>query len=245
MSDTQLSQSTTHGLMAFWSDIAMANQPAYQRWHNNEHIPERLSIPGFVRGRRFRSVTNELRFLMYYDTTSLEVLTSPAYLARLNAPTPRTCNALKWFQNGNRTAYHLVASHGSCERAAPPIVAVVSFAPALDTGRETDEVRRVRQASLQRIVATLGLERALEYRLDDAGSTVSTGEASVHNAAPSVVTGLLILHSTDLALLDDEAAWQILDEALVQWAALNGVEQPIRKDVYSLEFALQNEKGES
>jgi len=227
--------------MAFWADIATPHQPAYQRWHNNEHIPERLSIPGFVRGRRYRSVREDSRFLMYYDTTSLDVLTSAAYLARLNAPTPRTRAALRWFSNGNRSAYHLVDALGAPERAAPPVIAVATFASPTGAATASEEIRQLRRASMQRLAASSGLERVLEYRLDDAGSTVSTGEASVHHAAPSAVSGLLVLHSQDLALLDAASAWQALDSAAAQWASLNALETPPRMDVYSLEFALQND----
>lgn len=227
--------------MAFWADIAMPHQPAYQRWHNNEHIPERLSIPGFMRGRRYRSVREDSRFLMYYDTTSLEVLTSAPYLARLNAPTPRTRNALGWFKNGNRTAYHLVEAFGAPERAAPPVIAVASFAPSDGAARTTGGFCSSRRAAMEHLAKTSCAERVLEYRLDDAGSTVSTGEASVHGATASAVSGLLVLHSQDLALLDEASAWHALDAAVAQWASCNALPEPPRMDVYSLEFALQND----
>lgn len=226
---------STEGLMAFWSDIALARQPAYQRWHNNEHIPERLSIPGFVRGRRYRSVMNELRFLMYYDTTSLRVLTSTAYLDRLNAPTPRTRDALRWFERPTRTAYTLLAAHGPVERRAPPVIAVASFAPPAAGAGAT------RAAALERLAAATAAERVLEYRLDDAGSTISTGEAAVHGAAPSAMGGLLVLHSRNLALLDDAAAWSALHDAIGQWAAQSAIQAAPTPEVYSLEFALQHD----
>ena len=42
------------GLMAFWSDIDDDYVLRYQEWHNCEHVPERVAIPGFLRGRRYR-----------------------------------------------------------------------------------------------------------------------------------------------------------------------------------------------
>lgn len=241
MTDVNFPAGVTKGLMAFWSDIAMPHQPAYQRWHNNEHIPERLSIPGFVRGRRYRSVTNELRFLMYYDTTSLDVLTSDEYLARLNAPTPRTSAALQWFKNGNRTAYKLFDALGPLERAAPPVIATASFAPPVSGTQTSDEIQHLRRSSMQRLITAGGLDRVLEYRLDDAGSIVSSGEASVHKATTSAAEGLLVLHSHNLALLDDASGWQALDDALRQWASLNAIGELPQLNVYSLEFSLQND----
>lgn len=230
--ETTLSLRSTEGLMAFRADIAAQHQPAYQRWHNNEHIPERLSIPGFVRGRRYRSVTNDARFLMYYDTSSLRVLTSDAYLARLNAPTPRTRTALRWFENPMRTAYTLVDACGTPERVAAPLLAMASFTPRVARAGSTEAIAA--------LAAHDGVQRALEYRLDDAGSTVATGEASVHGAAPSSVNGLLLLHSTDLALLDLPSAWGALNAAAAHWAVLNGIERAPQLDIYSLEFALES-----
>ena len=98
--------------MAFWANIAAEHQPAYQRWHNAEHIPERLSITGFVRGFRYRSVQDDTRFLMYYETEGPEVLTSEAYLGALNRPTERTRAALKWFRSPMRNVYTLSATWG-------------------------------------------------------------------------------------------------------------------------------------
>ncbi|MET0542710.1 MAG: hypothetical protein ABWZ88_13245 [Variovorax sp.] len=220
--------------MAFRADIAIPQQAAYQRWHNNEHIPERLSIPGFVRGRRYRSVSDDTRFLMYYDTSSLEVLTSDAYLAALNAPTPRTRTALRWFQNPVRTAYTLVEAIGVPEVAAAPAMAIASFAlPAAPRAR--------RQETLARLAAHGGVQRVLEYALDNAGSNITTGEAAVHGAAPSAVGGLLVVHSNDLALLDDPVAWSALDAATAQWAAANGIDPAPRLDFYTLEFALASD----
>lgn len=223
----------TEGLMAFRADIATPHQPAYQRWHNNEHIPERLSIPGFVRGRRYRSVVDDTRFLMYYDTASLRVLTSAAYLAKLNAPTPRTRAALRWFENPMRTAYTLIDALGTPERAAAPVLAIASFAPP--TAARADAI-----TDLAALATINGMQRVLEYRLDDAGSTITTDEAAVHGAAPSAVGGLLVLHSTDLDLLDQAPAWQALNAAVARWAAQHGIASAPSIDLYSLEFALES-----
>ena len=58
-------------------------------WMIGEHMPERLSVPGFRLGRRFRS-TLALRFLTLYEVESMAVLHGGPYLERLNNPTPLT-----------------------------------------------------------------------------------------------------------------------------------------------------------
>ena len=34
--------------MAVWHDIAEAGEAEYSAWHTNQHMPERLGVPGFL-----------------------------------------------------------------------------------------------------------------------------------------------------------------------------------------------------
>ena len=36
-----------------WNDIAPGMERAFRDWHDEEHIPERVGVPGFLSGRRF------------------------------------------------------------------------------------------------------------------------------------------------------------------------------------------------
>ena len=38
------------GLMAFWADIDRDYESRFLEWHNCEHMPERVSVPGFREG---------------------------------------------------------------------------------------------------------------------------------------------------------------------------------------------------
>ena len=54
-----------------------------------EHTTERVTTKGFLGVRVFRAVAADIdRFFILYELESPEVLDGPAYLARLNAPTP-------------------------------------------------------------------------------------------------------------------------------------------------------------
>jgi hypothetical protein len=48
-------------------------------WYNGEHIPERMSVPGFVAGHRYVAVEGRPRWLATYELTSPAVLQTPAY----------------------------------------------------------------------------------------------------------------------------------------------------------------------
>ncbi len=202
-------------LMAFWANIAIPNQPGYLRWHNAEHIPERLSVPGFLHARRYRSVRDPSRFLMYYETAGPEVLTSEAYLAALNRPTDRTRQALPWFEQPLRNAYDLAADWGARPARVAPIVVACLIPPgsALPAATGADAPAAAVPAPL----TGFGIQRARLYRLEPAGSGVRTREASIHGAASGDSGGLLLAESDDLRLLDDPEAWAGLERTLSAW----------------------------
>lgn len=73
--------------VVIWSD--MADPAAHDLWHSREHLPERVAIPGFLRARRCVTlVADAPRYFVLYELKDAAIVTSPAYLARLNQPTP-------------------------------------------------------------------------------------------------------------------------------------------------------------
>jgi hypothetical protein len=43
------------GFLALWNDFDPAREAEYECWHTFEHVPERVGIPGFLSGRRYRA----------------------------------------------------------------------------------------------------------------------------------------------------------------------------------------------
>ena len=77
------------GMLAIWSDVEPAMVADYLHWLTREHTAERVGTEGFEGVRVFRANPSDInRYLILYDLAGPEVLTSPAYLARLNDPTP-------------------------------------------------------------------------------------------------------------------------------------------------------------
>jgi hypothetical protein len=76
-----------HGAVIIWNDITSEGRNDFYNWHVNEHIPERVSIPGFLRGRRYIAIDNKTapEFLTLYETESTAVLSGADYLGRLNS----------------------------------------------------------------------------------------------------------------------------------------------------------------
>jgi hypothetical protein len=64
--------------------VLMNPPPAFEEefnaWYDLEHVPERLSVPGFLTGLRYVSTGAAPRFLAIYDLEAPEVMDSSAYL---------------------------------------------------------------------------------------------------------------------------------------------------------------------
>ncbi len=87
-----------NGALANYHNLEDADRELFEAWHTTEHIPERVGIPGFMRGRRYVGIddrTNPQYFILY-EGNEVEVFSAPAYLQRLNAPTA-------WTQQVSRT----------------------------------------------------------------------------------------------------------------------------------------------
>lgn len=68
-------------------DPAMLDE--YEAWHTFEHVPERLTMPGFLGGRRFmRERERERHYLTLYDLDATAALETAAYRDLLTHPTP-------------------------------------------------------------------------------------------------------------------------------------------------------------
>ena len=205
------------GLMVFLANFEPEHQQAYRQWHNAEHMPERVGIPGFLLGRRYLQAEDATRFLMCYDTLGEQVLLSDAYLHALNNPTPWTRQALTWFRNPDRNVYTLRHSWGAAAPSAAPVLAVARF----DAGA-------VAAATLP-----AGAMRAALYGLDSAGSSARTQEAGIHGARSALDGGLLWLECSDVLLLREPQRVQ----ALQAWAASLGLQglQPLQ--LFCIDFA--------
>lgn len=82
-------------------------------WHSHEHLRERLSIPGFLRGTRWVAVHGAPRYFMLYEVESLATLTSAAYLQRLDHPSPWTSKMMAHYRGMSRGFCTVSGSFGT------------------------------------------------------------------------------------------------------------------------------------
>mgnify|MGYP001806490858 FL=1 len=103
------------GAVAIWHDIASEGLDEFYAWHGEEHMPERVAIPGFLRGRRFIATDARLGFFNLYETVSADVVSGPDYRRRLDNPTPRTISAVRHFRNVARSLCAVAAMTGTAQ----------------------------------------------------------------------------------------------------------------------------------
>ena len=100
------------GAVAIWHDLVPEAKDDFYEWHNREHMPERVGIPGFRRGRRYRAVSGAPEFFNLYEADSPEVLGGQDYLNRLDAPTEGTRRVVPSFRNVARSVCRVVYTDG-------------------------------------------------------------------------------------------------------------------------------------
>jgi len=182
------------GLMGFWANIDPANRDRFRAWHNWEHMPERVGIPGFLAGRRYAAMAMGYDFFMFYETEGPEVLGSQAYLDALNNPTDWTRETLVNLRDPVRNIYELIADHGGTDCLRAPCIVTVRFNGGTGDPRETDWAarRKAWQASRIRL-----------YAIDDRISGIQTSERKIYGGGPGAQRYLLMVEASLAAMHDD------------------------------------------
>src|SRR5262245_36969241 len=70
---------TSQGLLLVMADIDQAIEHDFNQWYEQEHLAERMAMPGFLRARRFKVVEGSPKYLALYDLESPDVLKSADY----------------------------------------------------------------------------------------------------------------------------------------------------------------------
>src|SRR5262245_2975061 len=204
------------GVIAIWNGISEEARADFYAWHTSEHMPERVGIPGFLRGRRYRAIdeTTHPEFFTLYEVQSFEVTLGQDYRDRLNAPTPWTRQVTAGFRDTSRGLARVVASVGPGSGAAP---ATIRFG-----------VEPANEAAARR--ALTGLMH------DIAGLPLVTG-AHLALADPEA-SGIRTAESRDRSDIGAPPKWF----ALIEACASDALEEPIRRVVRTM-FVEQPQVG--
>lgn len=136
-------------------DVADGAIEAHDDWHTHEHFPERLAIPGFLRGSRWVAQDATPRYFVMYEVEDIATLTSAAYLERLNNPTPWTRSMMASYVGMRRALCHGVAGFGGGMGGS---ALLIRFAP--DAGRDANLREWLACEALPPLVARAGIASA-------------------------------------------------------------------------------------
>ena len=98
--------------VAMWWDVAPEVRAEWEEWHTVEHMPERLAIPGFLRGTRWIAESGHPSYFVLYEADRVETLTGGAYVERLNNPTPWSRRMMPHHRNMVRSLCEVRATWG-------------------------------------------------------------------------------------------------------------------------------------
>lgn len=214
--------------LAMWWEVAPSFEREFDRWHTIEHMPERLGVPGFLRGRRYRHVRQDSDVFQIYEAAHLEIFRSPAYLARLNAPTEWSNRVQPGLTNLVRGACQTLISLGE---GVGGCVFTARYA-AGDADRA--EAGHALAAAAPAIARLHGVTAVHVARHQPDIARVETAETRLRPAAaPPQFDFVLLVEGIGVAELDAATA------SLLGLTSIPG-ERPPTTDVYRLDYLLDS-----
>ena len=216
-------------ILAFWADVEAAGEADYNDWHTREHMPERCAVPGFLRGRRYVAVEGVPKYFMMYETETLATLASPAYVERLNNPTPWTRKSLALFRNSNRTACRTTLSLG---RGLGGAIATIRLGPA--AGREDALRGWLAGEALSVLLERPGISAAHLCEADVETTTVKTAEKSIRDKPDEVARWVVLVEGVDADIVG-RACREALSPAALE---AHGAERGAITGIYRLHYIL-------
>ncbi len=207
-------------VVAIWNGITDAGRAEFYAWHLHEHMPERVGIPGFRRGRRYAAADGATHpgYFTLYEADTMQVLQGSDYLNRLNAPTAWTRTATAAFQDTSRALARVVASEGPGMGGVALTIrfdADLAAAPAL-------------AALVSATAASARVAGAHLCAADPASSGATTAESKGRTDIRPPPAWFAMVEATDAAALADLLPVDALREA--------GAQGELTRGLYRLEY---------
>ncbi|CAN7508595.1 hypothetical protein LJR039_003443 [Pseudorhodoferax sp. LjRoot39] len=204
--------------LAMWWDMAPAARADFEHWHAHEHFPERLGIPGFRRASRWRAAGGGEGVFVLYELQDHGVLSSPSYLARLNAPTPWSTRLMPQHRNMVRSQCRVLESRGG-SMAGHALTVRLSPAPGRDQA-----LRSALRALAAELAAQPGLA-GLHLLRHETPAIAQTTEQKLRGAGDRYADWVLLACGYEAAALAGLADAALSDASLAAMGAAPGVER--------------------
>ena len=173
--------------VAMWWDIPPEVRAEWEDWHTHEHMPERLGIPGFLRGSRWIALSGEPSYFVLYRTVRLATIMSGPYLERLNNPSPWSRKMMPYHRNMVRSLCRVRASFGGGLGQA---LATIRFSLPPRGGKAL--VKRLASEVLSGLPGRRGLSGAHLLESQPAASTPQTTEQRIRGGDAHADWALLV-----------------------------------------------------
>ena len=176
------------GVVAIWHDLVPEAKEEYYEWHSREHMPERVGIPGFRRGRRYLALDGAPEILTLYEADSPEVLNGLDYLNRLNAPTAWTQRIMPSFRNMARSSCRVVYTSGI---GSGGVMLTMRF--DIDAAHRADALEALARRLLPPVTYVRGVSGAHLCLADEAASRIETAEKKTRTNTTQLVPTWIVL----------------------------------------------------
>jgi len=215
-------ESEPKGVLAIWNDLDPKIETDYQEWYWQQHLLERLGIPGFLTAHRYERMAGGPQYFTFYLTTSVEVLRSPAYLHRIHNPTEWTQRCMASFRNMNRTACRQTIDLGRGVGSA-----AVTMEMEATPGQEDALRRKISDSLFPDLLKSPGAAGILRCQLweGDPGITdQKTAEQAIRGGADKMVNWVVVIETSSPA--QAEKAGQRLAASLLSQGGAKRVGPP-------------------
>jgi hypothetical protein len=179
------------GAVCIWHDLLPEAVDEFYQWHNREHMPERLGIAGFRRGRRFIAVAGAPTYFNLYEADNAEILGGRDYLERLNSPTAWTRRVVASFRRVSRSICSVAYSEGVGEGG-------FMLTQRFDVDAAVAE--RTRDALRRRLLPPLADRKGIAgvhlCLADEAISRIETTEKKARSEATAIPGWIVLIEGT-------------------------------------------------
>lgn len=197
--------------LAMWWDIAPEVRADFAHWHAHEHFPERLALPGFLRATRWQGADGAGGMFVLYELADHAVLSSPAYAARLNAPSAWSTRLMPHHRHMVRSQCRVVGSRG---------LVTAAHALTVRIGCDVEAAPRL-QAALLALTAAAEQPGLVGVHVlqHQAPPLAATTEQRLRGLADRAADGVLVATGYDADRLDAFADEQLGEAALAALGA--------------------------
>jgi hypothetical protein len=212
--------------IAMWWDMDPNMREEFEHWHSHEHFPERLSIPGFLRGSRWVQADGGNGFFIMYELDAYTTLSSPHYLERLNQPTPWSTKLMPYHANMVRSQCRVLESRGG---ASARFALTLRISPS---GDGFSNLRSYFKTLFDKVVWQPGITAA-HLLLTQTPALAQTKEQAIRGGRDQTADWIVVITGYEAEPLKTLLRSHLSEHTLIQ----AGASGPVVSGLYALSYA--------